>query len=192
MQSQNTNPPMSQSLASQLKDGGFGQDKSMQDFAVQLQQEEGYLVKEINGRRYSIKPVPGQQGFWLMTETAKTVLPSAGAIGDGVQDGLLGTTTWTDAAMYLCQNLDDYNVLGKLLVLLQADSMKVDGVDMSFDDAFSRRYGDLFELVAFALEENFGQVKQLTSLKENTKSWWNMLIKETKEQEAPTTNSSAE
>ena len=155
-----------------VEKGGTG--NSIADSLTDKYKREGFLNKTIGGRTYSIKPMPTSEAIQFSTKVLKLIGPSIGAIGDGLQaDAIFGGDSFENAAQLLFNNLDDNDILIYILLLIQADTMKVDGVDVDFEQAFVGKLGDLFELVLFALGENFDQVKQLISSKMNLGSLLN-------------------
>ena len=161
-----------------------GQSTEIADSLVENYKQEGYLNKVIGARTYSIKPMPTSEAIQFSTKILKLVGPSIGAVGDGIRnDDIFGGDSFENAAKLLFDNLGDNDILIYILMLLQADTIKVNGVDSEFETAFAGKLGDVLELVLFALEENFDQVKQLASSKMNLGSLLSSVRKGMKEAE---------
>lgn len=110
-----------------------------------------------NGKEVTIKRLPAMKGIKMANKLLKVVLPALGGTLDGVNasdDVLNGTPrNFTHLAITICQQLDDLNVEEVILTL--TEDMYIDGNPVEFDSYFASNYGELVEILEFALKENF-------------------------------------
>ena len=106
--------------------------------------------KTINGKEVTIFLLPASKGLVTAKKLSQVLLPTIGAFADGTSgDGL----DLSMPAAILVDSLDSLDVMAIVSILLE--QMCVDGREVNFDEYFMANYGELFEVIKFALEENF-------------------------------------
>lgn len=121
-----------------------------------INKEAGLASKQINGKEYTIHLLPATAGLKMSLEISKLMAPSVGAGLDGLRhDEILhgSPTTFTDLAMKLVTQMDQVNVVELVGALL--GKVEVGGSRINFDTHFRANYGELIQVIEFALRENF-------------------------------------
>lgn len=131
----------------------------------------------IGDKRYEIKFLPASDGITMAKELVKLLTPVLGSLVDGTREAAQfgDARVFSDAAVYFCANLDKADVLSMMKALL-AD-LKVNGKDADFDTTFSANYGDLVEVVKFAMEGNFSSFFTSGALKQTLAGLLTLLSK---------------
>lgn len=117
---------------------------------------EGTEDKIINGKRYTIKLLGGVVGIQIFTDIAKVLAPSSAVAVDSYMDAerfLRSEGTFESIVNRFVSNLSTPDVLRIVYTLLK-DCM-VDDKPLNIDEYFKGNYGDILELVWFALQANF-------------------------------------
>jgi hypothetical protein len=113
----------------------------------------------INDNTYSVRMMGAIKGAGLAIKLKGIALPLIGKYADGVnqEDDLLNPPqTFTDMAQILTYQLENADV-GDIIFSKLLKDIKFNGeLVTDIDDIFSANYGDLIELVAFTIKENFG------------------------------------
>ena len=116
---------------------------------------------EIEGTKYHIHLLKARTGFNVSIELSKIFLPLLGQTFDASRhdDVFHGAPkTFTDMAMILCSQMDKVNVEEIIFDKLLKDLIVNGQVCTDIDSVFRGKYDVLFELVAFAIKENFGSL----------------------------------
>ena len=122
----------------------------------QIDKQSGIATKEVNCTDYTIQLLPATSGLAMSLEISKLLAPSVGAGLDGFgHDELLHgkATTFSGVAKLLATQLGTVDVSGMVKALL--NNLEADGKKVNFDTHFRGNYGDLIQLIEFALKENF-------------------------------------
>ena len=104
---------------------------------------------EINGKEFQIFLLNASDGITMARDLSTTLLPVLGTLK--TKDD--GQVDFRAAAVELSQNIDKIDILSVLNKLLK--ELCVDQDEVSFDDFFAGNYGELIDIVAYALRENF-------------------------------------
>lgn len=122
----------------------------------QINKDAGLSVKTINGKEYTVTLLPATIGLKMSLEISKLLAPSLGASVDGLRhDDILhgAPQTFSDLALKLVNQMDKVNIVGMIGTLL--GSVEVNGKRIDFDNHFRANYGELIQVLEFALRENF-------------------------------------
>ena len=107
-------------------------------------------IKSLEGkeREYTIYLLGAFEGLGLAKKLSSIILPSIGAFmsGDDVD--------FMDIADSLVNHIEALDLQGLIDKLL--NGVLCDGMEINFDQHFMANYGELTEIIAFALKENFG------------------------------------
>lgn len=107
-------------------------------------------TKQVCGKQVQIYLLPATEGLRMAKELADVFVPTAGAFYQGVAEGGIN---FENLAMVLVSELDKVDVAVIIARLLK--DVAVDGSAINFDDYFMANYGELIEMVSFAMSENF-------------------------------------
>jgi hypothetical protein len=128
------------------------------NIASSIKSKAGFVDKEINGKRYTIKLLPARNGIVIGTQLIKTFLPALAAYADGAKKSQLvmpeDDNIWTSVAMLLVNQMDKINVLDIIDILLE--NLSENGSSVKWDDAFVGNYSGLLQIIEFTMKENFG------------------------------------
>jgi len=108
------------------------------------------ITREIDGDTWSINPFPATKGMGYIKRLLKVFGESFAAL----------TTASTEedaiqvAVKHLIENIDKDDVVGLVKDLLSG--IEKNGAKVNFDMEFARRYGVLFKVTKFVVQENFG------------------------------------
>lgn len=108
-----------------------------------------FKTKEINNKTFQISLLPAGEGIQMAQKLSTLVLPLLDA-----SDGDELELDFIKIAASLSSSLGDNDLLTIIRRLLKG--MAVDGREENFDEYFRGNYGVLVQVVAFALQENFG------------------------------------
>lgn len=106
--------------------------------------------KKINDKTFQIYLLPTGKGLKTAKTLAQTFLPMWGEFMSSMQRGELD---YHMLAMSLAAELESFEVETLIRDLLK--ELSVDGQEVKFDEYFMGNYGELVEVVAFAIKENF-------------------------------------
>jgi hypothetical protein len=115
---------------------------------------------DINGSKYHIKMLDGLSGFRTQMELTKVLLPLVGESFDASRhdDVFHGAPkTFREMALLLLQQIDQINLEDMIFNRLLGELLK-DGVQVKLADIIVGQYEILIELVAFAIEQNYGSL----------------------------------
>ncbi|QUF70051.1 phage tail assembly chaperone [Vibrio fluvialis] len=104
-----------------------------------------------SGKKVQIYKLPASKGITIGMKLGKTFLPSIGQFLDGSSTG--AGIHYESLALSLVQELDNFEILPIISELLK--EMAIDGQEVNLDDYFMANYGELLEILVFALKENF-------------------------------------
>ena len=119
-----------------------------------------FRMTDIDGSQYQIKLLDGMSGFRTSVELSKVLLPLVGESFDASRhdDVFHGAPkTFREMALLLLQQIDQINLEDMIFNRLLAYLVK-DGVQVKATDIIVGQYEILIELVAFAIEQNFGSL----------------------------------
>ena len=122
----------------------------------QINKEAGIATTKINDVDYTIALLPATVGLAMSLEISKLIAPSIGSTVDGLRhDEVMhgAPATFSDLAEKLVGQMGKVNVVAMINSLL--GKTEVDGKVINFDTHFRGNYGSMFQLVEFALRENF-------------------------------------
>ena len=105
---------------------------------------------KIQGQQYQIYLIPAGEGLRMAKTLAQTFLPLWGQFMTSAQEGNLD---YSELAISLVGELDTFDV--ETLVRRLLKECTVDGKEVDFDQYFMGNYGELVEIVAFAIQKNF-------------------------------------
>lgn len=114
----------------------------------------------IDGNKYHINTLRGRDGYRISMQLSKVFLPLLGQTFDASRhdDVFHGAPkTFTDMAMILCNQLDKVDTESIIFDNLLKGLIK-NGQPCDIDSEIQTRFDILFELVAFAIKENFGSL----------------------------------
>jgi hypothetical protein len=110
---------------------------------------ESFKTKEISNKTFQISLLPAGEGIQMAQKLSTLVLPILeGAGGDELELDFMKIATSLSAS------IGDTELLTIIKRLLKG--LAVEGKEVAFDSYFSGNYGELIQVVAFALQENFG------------------------------------
>lgn len=104
----------------------------------------------INGKEFQIYLLPAGEGLRRATQLFKAFAPTFATVIDSIQDG---SFDYNAVAYTIAEGLDNIDTVETVQALLR--DFSVNGMSVKFDDYFLANYGELVELMAFAMEENF-------------------------------------
>lgn len=116
---------------------------------------------QIKGKTFQIYLLPAGEGIKRASQLIKAFSPSVAAIVEATQGGLLD---YTALAYTLAEGLDNIDMLDFASRLLK--DLSVNGQAVNLDDYFMGNYGELVEILAFTLKENFGSFFELKGFAE--------------------------
>ena len=124
----------------------------------------GNFVKQtvINDKQFQIYLLPTGKGLKVAKQLAQTFLPMWGEFMGSMERGEIDYHT---LAMSLAAELETFEVEALIRELLK--EMSVDGKEIDFDKYFMGNYGELIEIVAFSIKENFSSFFAAKGLLEN-------------------------
>lgn len=110
---------------------------------------DSFKTKEIKDRTFQISLLPAGEGIQMAQKLSTLVLPILeGAGEDEVEIDFMKIATGLSAS------IGDKELLAIIHRLVKG--LAVDGKEVKFDDYFRGNYGELIQVIAFALQENFG------------------------------------
>jgi hypothetical protein len=115
---------------------------------------------DIDGSTYHIKMLDGLSGYRTSVELSKVLLPLVGESFDASRhdDVFHGAPkTFREMALLLLQQIDQINLEDMIFNRLLGHLLK-DGTQVKLADIIVGQYEILIELVAFAIEQNFGSL----------------------------------
>lgn len=104
----------------------------------------------IQGKSVQIYLLPALEGILMARELAEIVIPTVGSFYQGFAEENLN---FENLAMVLMSELDKIDVAQIITRLLK--DMAVNESSVDFDDYFMANYGELVEILIFAIKENF-------------------------------------
>lgn len=117
-----------------------------------------YSEKKIStGKTIKIALLPAiTKGIPVARRLLNLIAPVVGGTLDGLKhdDIIHGVPkTFSEMSLVVCQQLDQIDASSLVFTLLE--NMEVDGKAINLDDYFSANYGEMMEVLEFALKENF-------------------------------------
>lgn len=109
-----------------------------------------------NKKKAQIKILNTFAGIAVARKLLKVIAPALGGAADGLRhdDVIHGAPkSFTTLALTLCDQIDKAQVEDLIVVLLE--DLSIDGKDVDVDEYFAANYGELIEILEFALRENF-------------------------------------
>lgn len=110
-----------------------------------------------NGKNITIKLLPAvTQGIPVARRLMNVLAPIVGGTLDGMRHDELfhgAPKTFSDMALLVCKQLEGIDAPSLINTLLSG--MEVDGKSVNIDEYFSANYGEMLEILEFALKENF-------------------------------------
>lgn len=118
--------------------------------------------KTINENKYQIELLPARKGLKLAMKLSQVILPTLGSSIDALDntDG----TGFTRVALLLVEQMDQFDVVELMDELL--DNAVVNGKELDIDSHFIANYGELVEVLEFAVRENFESFFEAKGLKD--------------------------
>jgi len=122
-----------------------------------------------SGLEYQISLLNAWEGIRLGNQIKGVILPLFGGTIDGINssdDFISQSTPFTNIAITLCDQLDKVQLEGVIGALLKGLVLKEQGkapkdlnpTSSAFEEHFMANYGELIEVLAFSLRENFGSL----------------------------------
>lgn len=116
-----------------------------------------YAETTIKNKKIKLELLPAiSVGVPVARRLLNIVAPAIGGTLDGLKhdDILHGVPkTFTEVSIVICQQLEKAEVNNLIFTLL--NSLEVDGKDVDLDEYFTANYGEMVEILEFALKENF-------------------------------------
>lgn len=110
---------------------------------------------QIGEKEFQIYVLPAGEGIVMAQKLSKIVMPLfALPTGADEDDDHEINISFVEIATKVTESLDDTEVLKMILRLTK--EFAVDGKPQNFDTYFSCNYGELVQLMSFAISENFG------------------------------------
>lgn len=110
-----------------------------------------------NGKTIKIVILPAiTKGIPVARRLLNIVAPVVGGTLDGLKhDEIIhgAPKTFTELSLTVCRQLEEAEVGNLIYTVLE--NMEVDGERIDLDDYFSANYGEMVEILEFALKENF-------------------------------------
>lgn len=110
-----------------------------------------------NGKKVRIKLLPAITiGIPVARRLLDIIAPAIGGTLDGMKhdDVLHGVPkTFTEMSLTVCKQLEKAEVGSLVFTLLEG--LEVDNSDVDLDEYFTANYGEMIEILEFALKENF-------------------------------------
>lgn len=105
----------------------------------------------VNGKKVHIYLLPATRGLVMAKKLSQLVLPTISGFAEASnpESGISLATVST----LLVESLDDLDIEDIVIQLLS--NLVVEGQEVTFDDYFMANYGELVEILQFALEQNF-------------------------------------
>lgn len=118
--------------------------------------------KTIGKNKYQIQLLPARKGLATAMRLSKVILPALGSSFDALDstDG----TGFTRVALLLVEQADQIDVVDLVDVLLE--NAAVNGKELNFDEQFLGNYGEMVEVLEFAIRENFESFFEAKGLKD--------------------------
>lgn len=112
----------------------------------------------IGGARWEMNTLPATTGLTCLTQIAAIIGAPAGAAASGLnqQGGLLGMDAGLmgEAVAKMTQRLADPQTVELIKSLL--NGVRRNDKPVEFEDYFAANYGELMQVVAWSIRENFG------------------------------------
>lgn len=116
-----------------------------------------YSDTTVNGKNIRIKLLPALTvGIPTARRLLNIIAPAVGGTLDGLRhdDFIHGVPkTFSDMSLVVCQQLENAEVHQIIFTLLE--HMEVDNKVVNLDEYFMGNYGEMIEILEFALKENF-------------------------------------
>ena len=114
-------------------------------------------TKLSNNKKISIRLLPAiTQGIPVARRLLNVIAPVVGGTLDGLKhDEIIhgAPKTFSELSLVICQQLEKADASNLVFTLL--DGMEVEGQAIDLDEYFSANYGEMMEVLEFALRENF-------------------------------------
>lgn len=114
-------------------------------------------TKLSNNKQISIRLLPAiTQGIPVARRLLNVIAPVVGGTLDGLKhDDIIhgAPKTFSELSLVICQQLEKADASNLVFTLL--DGMEVEGQAIDLDEYFSANYGEMMEVLEFALRENF-------------------------------------
>lgn len=122
-----------------------------------------------SGAKYQINVLNAWEGIRLGNQIKSVLLPLFGGTVDGInqtEDFISKSTPFTDMAIVLCDQLDKIQLEGVIGALLKGLTYQevgqipkdINPQGKDFENHFMANYGELLEVLAFSMKENFGSL----------------------------------
>ena len=107
-------------------------------------------------KKFSIRILPMTEGISVAKKLLNVIAPTTGAALDGLQhdDFIHGAPkSLSNLALILCGQIDKVQIETLIQILLQ--DLYIEGQEVDIEEYFSANYGELIEILEFALRANF-------------------------------------
>lgn len=118
--------------------------------------------KKIGKHTYQIELLPAKAGFSMAMKLSKVLIPLLGSGFDAFEEDSEGG--FTRMSLIVVEQMEQVDMAAIVDDLLEG--MAVNGQTVNFDDHFRANYGELVEVITFAMKENFSsffEAKGLTA-----------------------------
>jgi len=118
--------------------------------------------KMINGREFQVTQFPGRYGLRLQARLARVFGAPLAALFKGAKKGMdsdLADLDLEKAVVMLMDKLSEDeldDLVNRMLSQTRVDGKGIIDNPMVFDELFAANYSDLFKVLAFVVEVNFG------------------------------------
>jgi len=137
-------------------------------------------TKLTSGKNISIKVLRMSEGVSVGKKLLNVVAPAIGGTLDGLKHNeyLHGAPkSFSHLALMLCDQIEKVQVEDLIVVLL--NEMLVEDNEIDIEDFFAGNYGELIEVLEFALKENFSSLFTAGGIKARLGKTYQMLMAQT-------------
>lgn len=115
---------------------------------------------DVNGKTFTVNILPAKKGLPIALKLVKTIGPALAKFAESANQGEIA---YTEIATELLTEMDSLDVMSIIEQLM--NGYTVDGKEVPFDFYFTANYGELVEVLTFAIKENFGSFFEASALK---------------------------
>jgi len=141
---------------------------------------------QINGKKFRIHLLPAiTKGIPIARRLLNVIAPAVGGTLDGMRhDDLIHGVpkTFTEMSLVVCQQLEKAEVHNLIFELLK--NLEVDDKQVDLDEYFAANYGEMVEVLEFALRENFQSFFTGNGMKQRFQKVVGMIMSGQTEQES--------
>lgn len=121
---------------------------------------DGIRTTTIGKKKYQIHLLPARKGMDHAMKLSQVVIPALGGSFDAQNE--FKDYGFTQLSLVVVEQMNQINIMD--LVDEMFEGASVDGEELDIDKHFRAEYGDLIELITFAMKENFGSFFKVRGL----------------------------